>query len=82
MPRKPPKLIAPTGDIAKALRLKLGLNQSQFWGRIAVTQSGGSRYESGRDIPRPVALLLELAYGPEKRAAGMLKTLRGEPPQD
>ena len=32
----------------KVIRVKAGLNQSQFWSRIGVTQSGGSRYESGR----------------------------------
>jgi len=29
------------------LRKRLGLNQAEFWGRIEVTQSGGSRYENG-----------------------------------
>lgn len=37
-----------------------GLNQSQFWNRFGVTQSGGSRYESGRSLPRPVAVLVWL----------------------
>lgn len=36
------------------------LNQSQFWSRFGVTQSGGSRYESGRNLPRPVAMLVWL----------------------
>ncbi len=37
-----------------------GLNQSAFWSRYGVTQSGGSRYESGRDLPTPVAILVWL----------------------
>ena len=41
-------------------RKKLGLNQSAFWSTLGVTQSGGSRYESGRNLPKPVALLLTL----------------------
>ena len=41
-------------------RKKLGLNQSEFWSRFGVTQSGGSRYESGRSLPRPVAMLVWL----------------------
>jgi len=41
-------------------RKKLGLNQSDFWSGLGVTQSGGSRYESGRSLPKPVALLLTL----------------------
>ena len=41
-------------------RRTLGLNQQAFWSGIGVTQSGGSRYESGRSLPQPVALLLTL----------------------
>jgi len=43
-------------------RRRLGINQQEFWNRIGVTQSGGSRYESGRPIPRPVKELLRLVY--------------------
>ncbi|MDQ7989637.1 MAG: transcriptional regulator [Candidatus Dactylopiibacterium sp.] len=46
----------------RELRRKLGLNQSLFWSSIGVTQSGGSRYESGRAIPRPVQALLRLVH--------------------
>jgi len=38
------------------------LNQEQFWTQIGVTQSGGSRYESGREMPRPVKELLRLVH--------------------
>ena len=38
------------------------MNQEQFWTQIGVTQSGGSRYESGRDMPRPVKELLRLVH--------------------
>lgn len=37
-----------------------GLNQQQFWSRFGITQSGGSRYESGRNIPKPAAMLIWL----------------------
>ena len=47
---------------ARELRRKLGVNQSQFWSKIGVTQSGGSRYESGRNMPRPVQVLLRLVH--------------------
>lgn len=47
---------------ARELRRKLGMNQSQFWSRLGVTQSGGSRYESGRNMPRPVQALLRLVH--------------------
>lgn len=52
------------------IRLTSGLNQTKFWGRIGVTQSAGSRYETGRNIPPPVRLLLDLVYGtPQVKAA-------------
>ena len=44
------------------IRKKLGLNQQEFWGQIGVTQSGGSRYESGRNMPKPVRELLRLVH--------------------
>jgi hypothetical protein len=50
----------------RKLRARLGLNQSQFWGRIEVTQSGGSRYENGRPLPRPIRKLLGIVYLNEK----------------
>lgn len=46
----------------RELRRVLGLNQTQFWSKIGVTQSGGSRYESGRNMPRPVATLVRLVH--------------------
>lgn len=47
---------------ARAIRRKLGMNQQQFWAPLGVTQSGGSRYESGRNMPRPVQHLLRLVH--------------------
>lgn len=70
------KLSITTGEEAKMLRLKLNMNQTQFWGKLGVTQSGGSRYESERNVPRPVQILLNLAYGTEKRAQDLLVSLR------
>ncbi len=46
----------------REIRKRLGLNQQEFWTRIGVTQSGGSRYESGRNMPKPVQELLRLVY--------------------
>jgi hypothetical protein len=51
------KLISP-----REIRRKLGLNQQDFWTQIGVTQSGGSRYESGRRMPKPVKELLRLVH--------------------
>lgn len=47
---------------ARTIRRKLGMNQQQFWSKLGVTQSGGSRYESGRNMPRPVQHLLRLVH--------------------
>ena len=44
------------------IRRKLGMNQQQFWSKLGVTQSGGSRYESGRSMPRAVQQLLRLIH--------------------
>ena len=46
----------------REIRRKLGMNQQQFWSKLGVTQSGGSRYESGRNMPRPVQHLLRLVH--------------------
>lgn len=42
----------------RRFRQELRMNQSQFWSMMGVTQSGGSRYENGRDIPPAVQMLL------------------------
>jgi transcriptional regulator with XRE-family HTH domain len=46
----------------REIRRRLGLNQEQFWTQIGVTQSGGSRYEGGREMPTPVRELLRLVH--------------------
>lgn len=60
----------------RALRRRLKLNQDEFWTRIGITQSGGSRYESGRRMPKPVLNLLKLAYAPLKTASRAFGRLR------
>jgi transcriptional regulator with XRE-family HTH domain len=59
MSKNPPKLLfSKMAEYRKAQGLNM--NQANFWKRIGITQSGGSRYEAGRDIPKPVQLLLAL----------------------
>ncbi len=65
-----------TGEGAKALRQTLGLTQAAFWVRVLVTQSGGARYELGREMPEQVAMLLQLVFGTEKHATTLLSALR------
>ena len=71
-----PKLIFSSAEEIKAFRRKHGMNQSAFWGRVGVTQSGGSRYESERNIPRPVQLLLHIAYATDDRSNRLVDHLR------
>lgn len=51
-------------DIKKPLEARklLGGNQASFWSKFGVTQSGGSRYEAGRNIPKPTAILMQLFF--------------------
>jgi len=46
----------------KELRIKLGLTQGGFWSPVGVSQSGGSRYESGRKLPASISTLLHLVH--------------------
>lgn len=62
--------------IAK-IRAATGLNQSQFWSVIKVTQSGGSRYEGGRNMPNPTAALFEMVYEmTDAEAVAALRAMR------
>lgn len=61
-PHNPSKI---TGTSMKRLREKLGLNQTAFWSPIGVTQSGASRYESGRSIPAPTRNAVAFIYADE-----------------
>ncbi|HRD33769.1 MAG TPA: helix-turn-helix transcriptional regulator [Rhodocyclaceae bacterium] len=79
---KLPTLRFKSGEDVKVFRKKLGLNQSQFWSHVKVTQSGGSRFESGRNIPMPVQILLHLAYATDKQAETVFKALRTTPEAD
>ena len=76
MTTKAPKFAPITSEAALSMRKKTGLNQSRFWQRVGIGQSAGSRYESGRNIPRPVQMLLRIAYGTKAQAAKQVEALR------
>lgn len=59
----------------EGFRRARGENQATFWGRFGVTQSGGSRYESGRAVPLSTAMLLS-AYAQGLLDDEALKSLR------
>lgn len=68
-----------SGADALAIRKKLHLNQTDFWGALNVSQSCGSRYESDcgspgrREIPGPVQLLVCIKYGNARQKKAALK---------
>lgn len=64
----------------RSLRQSLGLNQIDFWGTYGVTQSGGSRYETGRNMPAQIGALIWLHQTgkiDDKALAAALKAARG-----
>lgn len=80
--KKAAPTIRPAAIDPVAARQKLGINQTQFWSRVGVTQSGGSRYETGRKIPRPVQALLTIAYGTDRQAQAVIDQLRKKESSD
>ena len=58
--QKPTASLAPSIGDLKKYRISKRESQEKFWGRFGVTQSSGSRFETGLAIPAPVALLLKL----------------------
>lgn len=53
-------------ETAIVIRGAMNKTQTEFWGRIRVSQAAASRYELGVcKLPEPVGLLLDIAYGPE-----------------
>lgn len=66
-----------TSEAALFMRNRRRLNQTEFWRRVGVSQSGGSRYESGRAIPRSVQMLLRIAYGTKAQSQQQTAALRG-----
>lgn len=65
-----------SGEQVRRMREDLGINQTEFWSKIGMTQSAGSRYETGRTIPKPVVMLLMLVYETDEIAESLLANLR------
>ncbi|CAG4897933.1 helix-turn-helix domain-containing protein [Paraburkholderia gardini] len=62
----PERVLEPASPVDRvfiiAFRKKKKESQRRFWARFGVTQSRGSRFESGSEIPAPVAILLGLYF--------------------
>lgn len=56
----PLQLRAPGAAGLRQFRISKRESQATFWARFGVTQSSGSRFETGLGVPPPVALLLRL----------------------
>lgn len=69
-------LVFSSPEKIKALRKLLKLSQVEFWERIGITQSGGSRYEAGRSIPLSTLMLLQIVYGTERESTALVDFLR------
>lgn len=54
-PPRPPDRIG-----LRQFRISKRESQATFWARFGVTQSSGSRFETGLGVPPPVALLVKL----------------------
>lgn len=66
-----PLRLPPLSDL-RQFRMSKRESQEKFWGRFGVTQSSGSRFETGLAIPAPVAILLKL-YAAGKLSDGDLQ---------
>ena len=65
-----------TGEEIRAYRKERRLSQADFWVPLGITQSTGSRFESGREIPGPIQILLNLALRREDKATTIVVSLR------
>lgn len=68
-----------TSESARIRRAVLDQDQRSFWTRLGVTQSAGSRYESGRGVHKPLAILFALVHTlDDKGAHAALDLLRNQ----
>ena len=65
-----------TGKQIKKFRKSQGVNQQAFWKDLGVTQSGGSRFETGRALPRTVNILLNIRLQEPKISREIVTALR------
>lgn len=54
------KKLVLTAETLRQLRLSRRESQTKFWHRFGVTQSRGSRFELGLDLPPSIAILVKL----------------------
>lgn len=57
-------------------REQLGLTQAEYWGRIGLQQSTGSRYEGGRKPHGSTVLLHQISFGDVDDAARVIVRVR------
>ena len=65
-----------SGSQLKEIRERAGLNQEDFYKPLGVKQSTGSRYETGRRVPKQIEMLLPLVYGNKQESDRQLQKLK------
>lgn len=65
-----------SGSEIVAYRHSKRLNQTEFWGNVGVSQTTASRYETGRDVPFAILVLLTLCYGTKAQAQSIVNKIR------
>ena len=60
----------------KGYRKTVGQNQQTFWPGYGVTQSGGSRYETGRGMDKPLKALIALRASGKIDAEDLAEALK------
>ena len=65
-------------DDPRTMRMKRGETQTEFWSRLGVSQSAGSRFETFRTLPHWLRIMIVIAYGTQKQSAKLVAALRGK----
>jgi transcriptional regulator with XRE-family HTH domain len=66
-----------SSEVLIDFRKKRKESQTKFWRRFGVTQSRGSRFESGAQIPSPVSMLLKLYMIGVVKDGDLIRVRRG-----
>jgi|MTBAKMStandDraft_1061839.scaffolds.fasta_scaffold01977_3 hypothetical protein len=68
-------------EVLRKLRMNKRESQTKFWKRFGVTQSRGSRFELGVEIPYPVAILVSLYLAGTVSDGDLLRARRNARPK-
>lgn len=66
-------------DVLRECRIARHETQTKFWRRFGVTQSRGSRFELGTEIPPSVAILIKLYFDGTVSDGDLWRARRAQP---